>query len=105
MERRKSHLRWYWFLGWEVRLAVGIGVLAILAALPIDTTNLVLPVGFFLVLALQVVAAYQRRLYERMGPDRVSSTKIFSVFWRVVAAIETMVLAALLLRMLKPLTE
>jgi hypothetical protein len=105
MERRKSYLRWYWFLEWEVRLAATLGVGTIIIVLLFDTPNLMFALGVLVVLAMEVVGTYQKRLCERMGADRVRSPRLFGVFWRVVAAIEVMLLVALLLRALKPLIE
>jgi len=98
MERGKSHFKWYWFLERDVRLAVATGVGVLLVPLYLSKPYLGFALVTSLVLAMGVVGVYQRTLYDRMGPDRVKSTKGFRVFWRVVAALEMMALLALLFR-------
>jgi hypothetical protein len=93
MERRKSFFKWYWLLDEDARLplalAVGVGLFLLFPHHP----YLWAAAAYLLGITMRIAGAYQKGVYERLGPDRVRPPKALTMFWWILFAIDLLAFA------------
>lgn len=81
MERRKSDFSWYWLLEPDMIFAIGLVCFVGLSLVFPHRPYFLLAVSICIGLAMAAASAYQRKLYERFGADRVRPPKLVNLLW------------------------